>query len=162
PGPAYRGADLTASENANEISPPAPSGTGRSANGRRRPSQRASMLASVDTHVSGSDRHMSNHIIQVDVHDHALSPVAGEVRVVVRTGFRTPATAVRGRLMGPHCRFAETVEVAYPMRPVPTPALSDQNELVCRVVVPEVSLWDPQSPFLYAGPVELWEGDERV
>ena len=31
-----------------------------------------------------------------------------------------------------------------------------------RVVIPEPSLWDPISPFLYHGPVELWEDGQRV
>jgi hypothetical protein len=30
-----------------------------------------------------------------------------------------------------------------------------------RVVIPEASLWDPESPFLYQGPVELWQGGQR-
>jgi hypothetical protein len=27
-----------------------------------------------------------------------------------------------------------------------------------RVIIPEASFWDPESPFLYEGPVELWQG----
>jgi hypothetical protein len=30
-----------------------------------------------------------------------------------------------------------------------------------RVVIPEASLWEPQSPFLYEGPVELWQDGVR-
>jgi hypothetical protein len=104
---------------------------------------------------------MDNRILRVEVCDHSLAPAAAEVRVVVRAGSRTPATALRGRLTGPRCPFASTVEVAYPLRPVPAHAPPAADTLVARVVIPEASLWDPQSPFLYGGPVELWEGDRR-
>jgi hypothetical protein len=30
-----------------------------------------------------------------------------------------------------------------------------------RVIIPEPSLWDPETPFLYEGPVELWEDGQR-
>jgi hypothetical protein len=30
-----------------------------------------------------------------------------------------------------------------------------------RVVIPEPSLWDPISPFLYEGPIELWQDGQR-
>jgi hypothetical protein len=104
---------------------------------------------------------MNNRILGIEVRDHVLTPASAEVRVLVRTEFRTPATEIRGRLMGPRCLFASTVEVAYPLRALPTPAPSAGGEFVLRVIIPEASLWDPQSPFLYAGPVELWEGDRR-
>jgi beta-galactosidase/beta-glucuronidase len=50
-----------------------------------------------------------------------------------------PAGAeVRGRLAGPTCVYATTVEVAHH---------------VCgnRIIIPEPAWWDPQSPFLYRG-----------
>jgi beta-galactosidase len=31
-----------------------------------------------------------------------------------------------------------------------------------RVIIPEPAWWDPQSPFLYRGPIELWHGGERL
>jgi hypothetical protein len=59
------------------------------------------------------------------------------------------------------------VEVAYPMR---TWSLADQPRelphLSMSVVIPEPCLWEPETPFIYEGPVELWENgrrcDERV
>ena len=30
-----------------------------------------------------------------------------------------------------------------------------------RVVIPEASLWEPESPFLYRGPIELWQEGKR-
>jgi hypothetical protein len=48
------------------------------------------------------------------------------------------------------------VELAYPLRP-----LSRQVEKPgcsrARVIIPEPSLWDPESPFLYEGSAEIWE-----
>ena len=68
----------------------------------------------------------------------------------------TPTTELRGRLTGPRCRFASTVEVAYPLRPfAQLPANFAAPS--ARVVIPEASLWDPQSPFLYHGQIELWQ-----
>jgi hypothetical protein len=105
---------------------------------------------------------MDNRITDVEARDLRLTPAAAEVRVVVRAERRTPATAVRGRLVGPRCAFANTVEVAYPLSPVPAETQARaEGELAARVVIPEASLWDPQSPFLYVGPVELWEGQRR-
>jgi hypothetical protein len=59
--------------------------------------------------------------------------------------------------MGPSCPYSSTVEVAYPLRPLP----DECEALACRVVIPEASLWEPESPFLYRGPVELWQDGVR-
>jgi hypothetical protein len=61
--------------------------------------------------------------------------------------------------MGPRCRFAGTVEEAYHFRPLPGPAAGPALGL--RVIIPEASFWEPQSPHLYAGPVELWQDGQR-
>ena len=72
----------------------------------------------------------------------------------------TPTTELRGRLMGPRCAYAATVEVAYPFRPLlrRPEGLAD---LTVRAVIPEPSLWEPSCPFLYGGTVELWEDGVR-
>jgi hypothetical protein len=103
---------------------------------------------------------MSNRIRQIDVRDRLSDPAQPEVWVRVLPEHRTPTTEIRGRLMGPRCRYASTVEVAYPLRPFPRPLDEASPELSRRVVIPEASLWDPTSPFLYEGPVELWEENE--
>jgi hypothetical protein len=105
---------------------------------------------------------MNNRFVDVEIQDKSVAAALSEIRIVVRTEFITPATRLRGRLMGPGCQFASTVEVAYALRPIPSPTDAGANELAARVVIPEGSLWDPQSPFLYGGPVELWEGDNRA
>jgi hypothetical protein len=100
---------------------------------------------------------MSNRIRHVEVRDRSLSPAQAEVHVLVTPEARTPTTEVRGRLMGPSCPYSSTVEVAYPLRPLP----GEGEALAGRVVIPEPSAWEPESPFLYHGPVELWQDGAR-
>jgi hypothetical protein len=97
---------------------------------------------------------MSNRILHLALTDHGLTPAQAEVRLAVTPERLTPATEVRGRLMGPRCRFSSTVEVAYHFRPLPGAA---PDQLHLRAIIPEPSLWDPTSPFLYEGPIELWQ-----
>jgi hypothetical protein len=59
--------------------------------------------------------------------------------------------------MGPRCRFASTVEIAYHLRP-----LTGASAPTKRVILPEPSLWEPQTPHLYSGPIELWQNGQRV
>lgn len=54
-----------------------------------------------------------------------------------------PDYELRGRLVGPTCEYSTTVEVAYPIRHG-------------RIFIPEPAWWDTESPFLYAGPIEVW------
>ncbi len=96
----------------------------------------------------------------IEVRDHALDPTAAEVWISVGPHGTNPTSEVRGRLMGPRCRYATTVEVAYPLRPFPRPPESLPG-ITRRVLIPEPSFWEPQTPFLYEGPVELWEDGER-
>ena len=100
-------------------------------------------------------------------------------RITVFAEHQTPTTEVRGRLMGPCCPYASTVEVAYPLHPLSgalgaltqprSPALGALTQprspepagLTRRVIVPEASFWEPQCPFLYQGPIELWQDGQR-
>src|SRR5438034_9440293 len=104
---------------------------------------------------------MDNRILDIRLEDHSLDPVRAEVRVLVRPDHLTPTTEVRGRLVGPSCPYASTVEVAYPLRPLRRAEPSDPGTIPLRVAIPEASLWDTQSPHLYAGPVELWQDGQR-
>ncbi len=74
-----------------------------------------------------------------------LTPVEAEIEFSSTAG---PAE-IRGRLMGPTCAVTTTIEVAYHIR----------NN---RVIIPEPAWWDPQSPFLYRGPVGLWRDGEKL
>jgi hypothetical protein len=102
---------------------------------------------------------MTNRILQISVRDHSLVPAEAEVRIDVTPERPGGGAEVRGRLMGPRCRFAGTVEVAYHLRGVP--GAEAGGVLTARAVIPEASLWEPQTPHLYAGPVELWQDGAR-
>jgi hypothetical protein len=85
----------------------------------------------------------SDLTITVQRHD----PAETEIHLVAPE----PVTA---RLLGPRCRFASTVEVAYWFRPAPgLPG-------TLRAIVPEPSFWDPESPFLYDAIVRTAAGSE--
>jgi hypothetical protein len=103
---------------------------------------------------------MSNRILQVQVREHSLDPAQAELWIVVSTKQLTPATELRGRLAGPRCLYASTVEVGYPLRPF-TRRPEGLADLAARVVIPEPSLWEPQCPFVYQGIVELWQDGAR-
>src|SRR5438105_4753176 len=99
---------------------------------------------------------MTNRIRELRLHDQLDDPAEAEAWLSVIPENITPTTEVRGRLVGPRCHYASTVEVAYPVRPFVRrpPGLPG---LAARVIIPEASLWEPESPFLYQGPIELWE-----
>jgi hypothetical protein len=92
------------------------------------------------------------------VRPQARPPSEADVEVVVVPERLTPGTELRGRVMGPRCVHASTIEVAYPFRPVPTPTA---GAMAARTAVPEASLWDPQRPFVYRAVVELWQDGQR-
>jgi hypothetical protein len=100
---------------------------------------------------------MSNLILRMGVQDRSLAPAQAEVWITVVPARLDAGTEIRGRLLGPRCTWAGTVQVAYPLRPL-QPGVSLAGEgLTRRVVIPEASLWEPESPFLYEGPIELWQ-----
>jgi hypothetical protein len=101
---------------------------------------------------------VSNRILSVSLRDATLVPAEAVVHVTVTPARIDAGTEVRGRLMGPRCRFASTIEVAYHLRKLTASA----DSVTLRAVIPEASFWDPQSPHLYGGPVELWQDGQRV
>jgi hypothetical protein len=103
---------------------------------------------------------MTNRITHIEIRNRSLTPAEAEVWITVHAEQITSTTEVRGRLMGPTCLYSTTVEVAYPLRPLPHPP-ADVPPLTLRVVIPEPSLWEPVSPFLYHGPIELWQAGQR-
>lgn len=99
---------------------------------------------------------MTNRISEIRIVDHLHDPTQPEIWIDVVPETESATLEVHGRLMGPRCLYASTVEVAYPLRPFGR--LPDGwSPLARRVIVPEASLWEPESPFLYQGPVELWQ-----
>jgi len=70
-----------------------------------------------------------------------------------------PDVELRGRLMGPRCPGVGTIEVAYPLRPVPSGLPARRS---ARVVIPDPNLWESDTPFVYWGPAEVWVGGAKV
>jgi hypothetical protein len=101
---------------------------------------------------------MANRIRDIVLRDHRLDPAESEIWITVVPEKLTSDTQVLGRFMGPRCPYSTTVEVAYPLRETSREYESEGNKhLTYRVIIPEASLWEPQTPFLYQGPVELWQ-----
>jgi hypothetical protein len=101
---------------------------------------------------------MDNRIRRIEARTGQLIPAQSEIWITVTPEHLTPTTEIRGRLMGPSCPYSNTVEVAYHLR---TPRSGDfppdQRGIRMQVIIPEASFWDTESPFLYRGPVELWQ-----
>jgi hypothetical protein len=101
---------------------------------------------------------MSNRIFGVDLLTTRFDPSEAEVTIVVTPEQPAENLELRGRLMGPRCPYAETVEIAYNLRPLPP-----QDDLPrARIIIPEASPWEPTTPFLYEGPLELWQGSTKL
>src|SRR5947207_11661331 len=99
---------------------------------------------------------MPARIDHVQIKPVRLTPTEAELAVEVTCSPRRPACELHGRLLGPTCAYSTTVEVAYPIRK-PRVCEDDPGRLIGRVVIPEPSWWDPDSPFLYVAAIELWE-----
>jgi hypothetical protein len=101
---------------------------------------------------------MENHIRQHSIVYQAFSPMEAEIRIKVEVDYFNDTTEVRGRLVGPRCALASTVEVAYPLRPVKESAGTSR---ILRAVVPEPNRWSQETPFLYRAIIELWQDESR-
>jgi len=98
---------------------------------------------------------MPTRIDDVTIKPVRLTPTEAELAVEVAYSPAPPTCELHGRLMGPTCAYSTTVEVAYPIRR-PHVSEDDARKLIGRVVIPEPSWWDPESPFVYTAVVELW------
>jgi hypothetical protein len=98
---------------------------------------------------------MLNRIRDVVVMNHRLDPVDTELAIHVLLETLTPATEIRGRLTGPRCAYSSTIEIAYSVR-----AIQRSDHIELQVVIPEPSWWEPETPFLYVGSIELWQEGE--
>ena len=103
---------------------------------------------------------MTNRIRGIQNYVARLTPMEAEIRVLVYPEQLTADTEVRGKLVGPRCRYASTVEVAYPMREGGPRNEEQRDFLTLHAIIPEPSFWDAESPHLYQGRVELWQGKE--
>jgi hypothetical protein len=105
---------------------------------------------------------MTNSIKSIDIWNHRLDAALAEVTVSVTPEHVHSMTQVRGKLVGPQCPYASTVEVAYAFRETSREyASTGIPRITCRALIPEPSLWDPVSPFLYKGQVQLWENGKQ-
>ena len=76
---------------------------------------------------------------------HRLDPTLAELRIEFAD---LPSDVqVVGRLMGPRCQGASTIEIAYPLRKLTHP--------VYAVLIPEPIYWDAERQCVYEGPVEF-------
>ena len=94
--------------------------------------------------------------ITAKVHCHRLNPAEVELQVLFHCADVISDPELKGRLMGPRNVYGETVEIAYPLRPLRS---ENAAEYVGRIVIPEPSFWDPIAPLHYVGPLEFWDGD---
>jgi hypothetical protein len=76
---------------------------------------------------------------------HKLDPTLAELHIEF-TGLPADVEA-RGRLMGPRCKGATTIEVAYHLQRL--------THAVYRVLIPEPVYWSAELPCVYEGPVEF-------
>jgi hypothetical protein len=93
---------------------------------------------------------MTSRIHDIRIDQLRLDPAEAELAVAIDVD---PAVEVRGRWVGPSCAGRSTVDVAYPLRAAGS---------AYRVVIPEPALWDPASPFLYSGIIEVWQDGRRI
>jgi hypothetical protein len=95
-------------------------------------------------------------IEQLIVQQKRLSVAEAELWVVVHVSAVGATTNIRGSLTGPFCANVQTIQIAYPIRPIQPSGFAD-NVLVGRILIPEPNLWTSEMPFIYEGNVELWD-----
>jgi hypothetical protein len=101
---------------------------------------------------------MVQRIRTVTVRPIRLTPTEAVFAVKIETDASAGDAEVHGRLTGPRCKYSTTIDVAYPIRRLP----GSSGGLIGRVIIPEPSWWDPESPFLYSGLVELWHSGQTI
>src|SRR5262249_16773364 len=100
---------------------------------------------------------MANRIKHYRILVGPATPTDAWIGISVYPERLTSVTQVRGRLVGPRCPFATTVEVAYPTREQSREyETTGTPKIMLRVIIPEPNLWEPETPFLYQGPLELF------
>lgn len=91
---------------------------------------------------------------------HTLTPTEADLRITLVSQDLVGGLEAGGRLVGPHCHFSTTVEVAYPLRPLPLQP-EQPTRLTGRVIIPEPCFWEPDGPFVYRGQLEVRQGKNR-
>ena len=95
-------------------------------------------------------------IVSLDIEPGRASQVSADF--VIRVNLDGPAAGcvVSGQVVGPRAKGMTTVEVAYSLRVV---EVSD-TAVSLKCVIPEPSLWRPETPFVYAWRIEVEAGGE--
>jgi beta-galactosidase/beta-glucuronidase len=93
-------------------------------------------------------------IVQLTVEQKRLSTAEAELWVFAHLEQPDDSLQLRGSLSGPFCLGVETIQLAYPLKPMRTPAAN--NVLAGRFIIPEPNCWSREQPFVYEGKVELW------
>lgn len=83
---------------------------------------------------------------------HRLDPMLAELRIEFAD--LPPEVEAHGRLMGPRCQGATTIELAYPLRKL--------NHSVYCVLIPEPIYWSAEGQCVYEGPVEFRRNGQPV
>ena len=102
----------------------------------------------------------SNRLKSIESYMLSVSPAEADIWFKVGVQRVTARTEVRGRIVGPRCLFAETVEVVSPLRSVRHKE-KEEVALIARTAIPEPCFWDPHNPLLYRVVVELWQDGQR-
>src|SRR6266852_5537993 len=106
---------------------------------------------------------MSNCIRRLFISDHIKDPTHADVSLKVYTERVTNKTEIRGRLTGPRCAYSSTVEIAYPIHMIHHEyGKEDDPHISNRVTIPEPCIWEPETPFLYQGMIELWQSGKQI
>jgi hypothetical protein len=100
-----------------------------------------------------------NRIGSLRMEIRTLNPAEADVRFHVAVDRPDDRLGLKGRLVGPRCAYASTVEVAYPLSEA---APGGPNRLSTKVVIPEPNLWEPACPFLYEVTLELFRDQSRI
>lgn len=95
-----------------------------------------------------------NEQIHLRLENAVLTPTEAEIHLDIQLPTGEQAKSIQGRLLGPKCPFATTIEIAYPIKLMPRSGISGST-INARFIIPEPSLWDSQSPFLYEGWIEV-------
>lgn len=93
---------------------------------------------------------MQPTIREIQIVNHRFDPTETVLHVNVAIHNPAPNVQFRGRFNGPSCPFSTTIEIAYPLR-----ERARDEVITLSAVIPEPSWWDPESPFVYIGFVDL-------
>ena len=104
---------------------------------------------------------MTNQINDIRIRVQRLDATVAEMLITVYPDRVTDGTRVHGRVTGPRCAHATTVEVSYALRENSRHLDNEGDPCIrSRVVIPEPNVWDPISPFVYQCRIELWQDDQ--